>query len=634
MIFHAERAKGSGILALISIAVSTYYLIWRLGTFNPEAMTFSVILYSAEVYGFITTLMFFFMIWRRPVRRNPLAAEKGLRVDVYIPTINEDADLLRKTVLGCINMRYPHKTYILDDGRRPEIKALAEELGCGYITRQDNKDAKAGNLNNALKQTDGDYIAVFDADHVPQPDFLDKLLGYFRDKKVAFVQTPQDFYNIDSFQHRITGGKRLWTEQSLFYALIQAGKDRWNAAFFCGSCAILRREALEDIGGFAAETVTEDLHTSVKIHARRWKSVYHNESLAYGIAAPVLYPFQRQRLRWGQGAMQVFIRDNPIFKRGLSIAQRICYLASMTTYFDGFQKAIYYFSPIIVLSTGLYPIKALDIDFLIRFVPHLILSLWAYEEMSRGFGRTFLIEQYNMIRFFTFIKSVAGFLKNKGLKFKVTPKTEYIETGLGMLMPQALILSGSLLAVLYAIYGLYFNLYLPADRGIIIANVFWATLNTGLAYTAVSYAVNKVQRRKDFRFPVNILARNRLIVIEDLHENGASIQSTERFELGSTVSLRLSLMDKTVEIKGIVLYMKRSTDRGISIYYYGIEFEKDFMDAKDAIVLYNFMYSLNRMMKELSIANKTPLLKLNGMIKKNPREFNITASASHQNSLR
>ncbi|MDA8338393.1 MAG: glycosyltransferase [Nitrospiraceae bacterium] len=616
--FYIERVKGTTFIALLSIGVTAYYLIWRLNTFNPGAMGFSIVLYSAEVYGFITTLMFFFMIWK-PKKRLPIAPEQGLTVGVFIPTLNEDVELLRKTVLGCLNMTYPHKTYILDDGRRQEVETLAGELGCGYIARPDNKDAKAGNLNYALSRTDGEFVVIFDADHVPQPDFLDKVLGYFRDRRVAFVQTPQDFYNIDSFQHRLTRNKKLWTEQSLFFSLIQPGKDKWNAAFFCGSCAVLRRKALEDIGGFATGTVTEDLHTSIKLHAGRWKSIYHNESLAYGIAAPVLYPFKCQRLRWGQGAMQVLIRDNPVFIKGLTFPQRICYLASIITYFDGFQKAVYYISPIIVLLTGLYPIKAFNMDFLIRFIPHLGLSLWAYEEMTRGFGRIFLMEQYNMIRFNTFIKSTTGFFKNKKLRFKVTPKTGFERTHIRMLIPQALILSVGILSIFWTISGLA---PYKVDRGVIAANIFWALINTGLAYTAGRYALRKVQRRKDFRFPANLPALavfpnpgSRLIVVEDLHEKGASTHSQERFKAGSTLTLRLPLAHRTVEIKGRVLYSKEGSDRGIPIFHHGIEFEEVSGDARDAIVMFNFSYAVNKMMNNLSIAEETPLLKLQRMLR-------------------
>ncbi|MBI5026964.1 MAG: glycosyltransferase [Nitrospirae bacterium] len=616
---YEKRERWIHTLALLSLCVSTYYLIYRLSTFNLDALTFSIVLYSAEVYGFITTLMFFFMVWKLK-KRVPITLRHGLTVDVFITTLNEPPDLLRKTVLGCLKMKYPHKTYLLDDGRRPEVRALAKELGCEYIARPDNRDAKAGNLNYALPRTNGEFIAVFDADHVPQPDFLDKLLGYFNDEKVAFVQIPQDFYNVDSFQHRLTNGKNVWTEQSLFFSLIQPGKDRWNAAFFCGSCAVLRRKALEAIGGFATGTVTEDIHTSIKLHAKGYKSIYHNESLAYGIAAPVLYPFQAQRLRWGQGAMQVFIRDNPLLKKGLTLPQRICYLASMTTYFDGFQRVIYFFSPIIVLFTGLFPISAFNIDFLIRFIPHLGLSLWAYEEISRGFGRTFLIEQYNMVKFYTFIKTSLGLFIKKRLRFKVTPKTEFDKTTIGMLLPQVLIAVGSPIAIIWALSGI--GSFKETDRGIIYANIFWAMINTGLAYTVIRYAIRKIQRRRNFRFPAIIPAfatfpnqAKQLVVVEDLHEKGASVCCFYKLQTGWTFPLRLILADKAVEVNGRILNVREARVNGMPIFYHGIGFNGLSREIRDAIIGFNFSYALNRMMGDLSVSEETPFLKLGRMFR-------------------
>ena len=168
--------------------------------------------------------------------------------------------MLRRTLLAASRMEYPHQTWLLDDGNRPEARALADSLGCRYLARERNTDAKAGNLNNALQHSEAELIAVFDADHAPARDFLTRTLGYFADPAVAFVQTPQDFYNLDSYQHRQHPRRHLvWTEQSLFFRVIQRGKDCWNAAFFCGSCAVLRRRALDKIGGFATGSVTEDL---------------------------------------------------------------------------------------------------------------------------------------------------------------------------------------------------------------------------------------------------------------------------------------------------------------------------------------------------------------------------------------
>jgi len=417
------------ILVLLSIGVSAYYLYWR------------------------------------------------FTVDVFIPTLNEDLETLEKTIKGCLSMRYPHKTYVLDDGNRPEVKELCKKLGVGYIAREDNKNAKAGNLNNALRRTSGELIAIFDADHVPQPDFLEKTVGYFRDERIAYVQTPQEFYN----------------------RIIMRGKDRHNAAFFCGSCAVIRRKALEDIGGFAEGTVTEDLHTSVRLHAKGWKSVYHPEVLAYGIA-PISYkPFKKQRERWGQGAMQVFVKDNPIFKRGLTWQQRINYLASMTTYFDGFQKLIYYIAPVIVLLTGIYPISVSLSEFLPVFIPHILLSIWAFEEMSRGYGKFLLLEQYNMARFFSFIKSVIGFLKFNKLKFRVTEKRWKGANALTEAVPQLGILIASITGILWALL----NFDEIANKELYIANIFWAGLNIGIAVTCLLWTFSKKYLRKDFRFPAN-----------------------------------------------------------------------------------------------------------------------------------
>jgi len=182
-----------------------------------------------------------------------LPPRPGLSVDVFIPTYNEDLDVLEATITGAVGIRYPHLTWVLDDGRRPEVEALARRLGADYLTRPDNLYHKAGNLNHALKHTTGEFIAILDADMVPQPDYLDRTLGYFEDEKLAFVQMPQEFYNQDSIQHDPLS--RHWHEQTLFFRVIQPGKNHTNSAFWTGSPSVMRRKSLEDIGGVATETV-------------------------------------------------------------------------------------------------------------------------------------------------------------------------------------------------------------------------------------------------------------------------------------------------------------------------------------------------------------------------------------------
>ncbi len=602
-------------LAILSVAVSSYYLFWRSGTLNPHAVLFSAILYGAEIYGFLSLLVFYFMVWR-PTDRQSIPPENGLSVDVFIPTLNEDVSLLRKTVLGCKKMEYPHRTILLDDGNRPEVKTLCDELKCVYLARITHPDAKAGNLNFGLTHSNADFIAIFDADHVPQPDFLTKLLGYFKDEKVAFVQTPQDYYNLDSFQH--TRKNRTWTDQSIFYSLILPGRDRWNAAFFCGSCAVLRRKALDDIGGFATETVTEDMHTSIKLHAKGWKSVYHRESLAYGLAAQELRPFHNQWLRWGIGTMQVFVKDNPLFIKGLTLPQRICYMSTITFYLDGFQKFIYYISPAIVLFTGVFPIMTNNLGLMIRFVPHLGLSLLAYEEMSQGYGKIFLIEQHNMTRFYVFMKSTLGLLKKK-IAFSVTPKSGSEAVSPKSLKPQIFVLSGNILAVLWTVSFAPYKL----AQSFVIINIFWALFNSGLAFLVIKHSLKKIQRRKDFRFPAKIVAlidseneSTALAIVEDIHEKGISLNSSAQLDPKKKIELTFLFPGKPVSVSGRVLNADNFSTGTVCSYFYRIVFDDVADAAQDKIIEFSFSYALNKMMCEFGIDRDTPLEKIGKVLER------------------
>jgi len=493
-------------LALLFVAVGIWYLAWRPDSFNPEAPIFSRVIYGAEIFGFACALLYLMMCWRL-TRRTPLPVPAGLKVAVFVPTINEPVDMVRRTLLAAVRMNYAHETWLLDDGNRPEMRALADDLGCRYLARPENAHAKAGNLNNALKHCDAEFIAIFDCDHAPAPAFLEETLGFFGDARVAFVQTPQDFYNLDSFQHRARrGGSLVWNEQALFFRVIQPGKDRLNAAFFCGSCAVIRRAALDDVGGFATGTVTEDIHTSLKLHKNGWKSVYHARSLAFGLAPSTAIPFLKQRLRWGQGAMQVWRREGVLRARGLSVGQRLSYLATMLAYFEGWQRGIFYLAPVIVLTTGLMPIAAFDVEFLLHFVPYYLLTFWAFEELARGYGRSILTEQYNMMRFAVFIAATFGLFLRK-LRFNVTPKSMgATDATRRVLWPQYLVFGLNAFAIPAGIALHLTTQELPL--GALVANVMWATITLGLAGTVVHFALWVASfRRREYRFPLPIPMR-------------------------------------------------------------------------------------------------------------------------------
>ncbi|MGB5306389.1 MAG: glycosyltransferase [Gammaproteobacteria bacterium] len=618
---------GQKIVAMLFVMVALWYLHWRLGTFNPDALTFSAIFYVAEVYGFFTAILHLFMVWRLSVRES-LPAPAGCSIDVFVPTYNESVDLLRKTLLAAVNMDYPHKTWLLDDSNRPEMRTLAEELGCEYQSRSDNTFGKAGNLNNALQASNGEFIALFDADHAPKRDFLVNTLGYFSDPNVAFVQTPQDFYNLDSYQHRWNKpGQRLWTEQSLFFRVIQRGKDVWNAAFFCGSCAIIRRASLDTIGGFATGTVTEDLHTSLRLHKQGYRSVYHAESLAFGIAPNNIKDFLRQRVRWGSGAMDVWRRESIVFTRGLTIAQRLCYLASVMTYFDGWQRAVFYLAPAIVLLTGVMPIYNFDWQFLVHFIPFYLMTFWLLEEIWRGYSHIIYIEQYHMARFAAFIWATLGiFWRQK--TFHVTDKENSGKQWHSLyITPQYFVAGINLIALPVGIFLLSMDRGLPAFA--IVTNLIWATLIIWIAISVLVFTLDKPRRRSEYRFPLPLPAKiaygdipgTRYGLVHDISSQGLQLELNG---IGAEFADRkvrgtIFLPDGPLEFVADVRRVDRDPDKAQKITL-GCSLGWD-DDSAEAHKLQLFLYGSDLQWRLFALDEqaRTPLQRLTSRLQRGPR---------------
>src|SRR6266498_1496249 len=354
------RERIARTVAVLALAVTAAYLGWRaVATIDPSVWWLSLPMYLLELHAAVGLGLYAFSLWNlgagpsaRPARETPL------RVAVLIPTWNEPSEVLAPTIAAAVALRPAHDTWVLDDGARPEVARLAADLGARYLRRRDRGNAKAGNLNNALAVVDADVVAVLDADHVARPNFLSDTIGYFDDPRVALVQTPQDFYNLGSFEHSRTAARDGFSEQSLFYRAIMPGKNRWQAAFWCGTSALLRTAALRQVGGVATGTVTEDIHTTIRLHVAGWRTVYHNEVLARGLAASGARQYMLQRYRWGTGTMQVLRADNPLTVRGLSLAQRLAYSFTLLGWFDAWRSLSYLLLPVAVLFTGAVPIQA------------------------------------------------------------------------------------------------------------------------------------------------------------------------------------------------------------------------------------------------------------------------------------
>lgn len=518
---------------LLYLATTIAYFVYRIPLWNPRAPIFSSLMLAAELFGTMTLLLHVFSTWTL-VERRAAPPPDGYDADILITTWNEPLDILRNTILAAKQVRYARDIWLLDDGCRKEMEELAQELGVRYIARSDRSHAKAGNLNNALKFTKAAFVAIFDCDHAPSPDFLERTLGYFIDPSVAFVQTPQDFYNTGSFQHRGSAEtKEAWHEQTLFYRVIQPGKDHWNAAFFCGSCAVMRKAALDEIGGIATGTITEDMHTSLRIHKHGWNSVYHSEALAFGLSPATLDQYDTQRLRWGRGAMQVWLKEGILFRGHLTFAQRMAYFMSTITYFEGWQKAVIYFLPMVVLLTGSMPIIWAGWPLIEIFLLWFISGVLVNELFSRGYAKTIWTEEYNFFRFYTFMKATLALVIPIKWRFSVTPKGMDVDTGSPLrLWPQFLVAIGAIASIVVGTSIYVRHHHLP--EGAYVANIVWLVINSAIAIKALAFATGRREhKRTEHRFPLPLLARIRT-------GDGAETQTAIAFDVSSRgMSLKL-----------------------------------------------------------------------------------------------
>jgi len=564
--FYARHNSRYGIrlvVTLLFLIFSTAYFFWRTTVFNPEAWVFSIIFFVAELFGFIITLFTLFITWRVKERRT-ITPEPDLKVDVFIPTYNESVDIVRLTALAAKNIRYPHDTWILDDGNRSEIKALAEELGCNYLARKDNKHAKAGNLNNALEHSKADFIAMFDADHIPEENFLDRLLGYFNDPKVAYVQSPQDFYNIDSFQFNNNPKRRLlWHDQTFFYQVGQAGRDYWNATSFCGTTSVIRRSALDAIGGFATETVTEDMHTAVKLQKLGYKTVYHPESLTYGVAATTYVEFLQQRLRWGHGNVQTLREEGLPFCKGLTIPQKICYTALGLGYFEGITRLILYLTPAIVLLTGIAPIGDTRLFFHF-FIPYFLFAWLCIEECGRGNSRFFTSEYMAMARFPVYLLSCMGlFLRRK--HWRITSKERVNEIPVHYIVPQLLVLILNITAFVVGVISPPEILILSMSGGTIAVICFWALLNIILAGCVIFSVMTTHTTGKDYQFhlPIHVSINRNGLSESCLIDNLSVVEMTFIGVLksipsqGELVNCRFSMQELEFSVQAEIISVQK-----------------------------------------------------------------------------
>lgn len=346
-------------------------------------------------------------------------------VDILIPTYNEPVFILQRTIIGCQALEYSNKKiYLLDDTRRPEMKALAEELGCEYITRPNNNHAKAGNLNHAIAKTNGELIVVFDADFIPTKNFLTRTVGFFQDKKVALVQTPQSFYNPDPIARNLGLESILTPDEEVFYRQIQPLKDAVGSVVCCGTSFVVRRSVLAEVRGFVTDSLCEDYFTGIRISANGYRSIYLNEKLSAGLAAENIAAYATQRFRWAQGTLQgFFTKSNPLTIPGINLKQRLAHLEGLLSWFSPISRVYFILMPIAYSFLGVFPIKASAAEWLYFFLPYYIVSFTAFSWLNNKSRSALLSDIYSIVLCVPLMLTVIKVLVNPFSKgFKVTPK--------------------------------------------------------------------------------------------------------------------------------------------------------------------------------------------------------------------
>lgn len=382
--------------ALLAITASTFctlvYLCWRIAFSIPTAygwlaVTANVLLLVVEVFGFAESLIHYRSMVGMRTHPLPVIDDGDYPdVDIFIATYNEPCDLLRRTINGCAHLRYPDKSkvhvWVCDDTRRPEMRALAEEMGVGYFDRPDNEGAKAGNLNHALGLTSAPYVVTLDADMIVRSDFLLKTIPYFVDAErraallpedqqvhLGLLQTPQAFYDPDVFQHALYAENRATNEQDFFYRTIEVAKTSDNSVIYGGSNTVISRAALEAIGGFYTESITEDFATGMLIESAGFVSLAIPEPLASGRTPHSFKEHIKQRTRWGRGVI-VTARKLHLFRRpGLTFAQRISYWSSVAYWYSPVKNLIYVLSPLFFAVFGLPVFVCSWLDLLAFWLP-------------------------------------------------------------------------------------------------------------------------------------------------------------------------------------------------------------------------------------------------------------------------
>ncbi|MCS2148839.1 UDP-forming cellulose synthase catalytic subunit [Scandinavium manionii] len=550
-------------LVVLSLTVSCRYIWWRytstLNWNDPVSLVCGMTLLFAETYAWVVLVLGYFqVIW--PLNRQPVPLPKDMAlwpsVDIFVPTYNEDLSVVKNTVYASLGIDWPKdklKIWILDDGGREEFRQFAKDVGVEYVARTTHEHAKAGNINNALKLAKGDLVSIFDCDHVPTRSFLQMTVGWFlKDKNLGVMQTPHHFFSPDPFERNLGRFRKTPNEGTLFYGLVQDGNDMWDATFFCGSCAVIRRGPLDEVGGIAVETVTEDAHTSLRLHRRGYTSAYMRIPQAAGLATESLSAHIGQRIRWARGMVQIFRMDNPLFGKGLKWSQRICYANAMLHFLSGVPRLIFLTAPLAFLLLHAYIIYAPALMIALFVLPHMIHASLTNSKIQGKYRHSFWSEIYEtVLAWYIAPPTIVALINPKIGTFNVTAKgglvkEEYVDWVISRPYLYLVILNLVGIAV-----GIWRHFTGPENEILTVwVSIVWVFYNLIILGGAVAVSVESKQVRRSHRVEMKMPAA---IAREDGHLFSCTLHD---FSDGG-VGLKINGDGQVLEGQKVNLLLKR-----------------------------------------------------------------------------
>lgn len=556
-----------------SLLLGLRYLYWRLSeTVLPTTISDGAEFYwiwfvfVAECAIYLEVIVFYLIMSRYKTRHseadsneqrwNTKPASKKPLVDIFIPTYNEPIEVLEKTIIGAANLDYPNvRVFVLDDGKRDWLRQFCKQENVEYITRDNNQHAKAGNMNNGLKYASGDFVCIFDADFVPHRNFIKRTIGFFDDPTIGIVQTPQHFFNKDPVQTNLGIDKEWPDEQRLFFDKMAECRDAWDVAFCCGSCSIVRRSALDDIGGFPTESITEDLLTTLKMQRKGYKTRYLNEQLSMGLAAESLEAFFIQRARWCQGGIQsIFLKEGPLGPDNTWLQRLMFFPWSWIIQYP--TRFIVLMIPIVYLWTGMTPLKYTSFDDIMFYqIPMFVGYFIAMKWLAPNHYLPVLSSVQNLFSTFRLLPTViTSIFKPFGKPFLVTPKgslNSKVSFDQTTFAAVSLVIIGTLAG---CIINLYPETSILKQEEFFPVALYWSAYNIICLCICALMCFDAVRHRTEERFSCS----------EDVTVNGdASVVST-MLDL-SVGGCRINICDvnniQTVEIKGVGVVCAKEVNR-------------------------------------------------------------------------